>query len=438
MARAGSNCGSASGKAGRRAGIVCVQHSLTEFRRQAATLALQLMLRETLAPSQVTNMNRELRSFCYLIGLYSIIWFLTGMVRLWPWLIFDPFGFQFLEARSIILGLYVSGITLAGATSGVMLFRVVRPLKGYALTNIPRLALDLGAFAVFLLIFFHLLISFTEAASRGFGFSIKERSFLSKTSIFEILLLSSCYLNLVRHRGLGPVLTFGIQCFAVLYVLLDVTREALIPSALALYYSFSNRQGRTLSATAFVFILSYSMFGRTGLDLSELTMGRFFQSIGDAIGYVTVMNTLHLSDVLNQVETTGFSFSMFLQSISPLPGSWVGSANLELRNIDAVRPFGAVSDLYLLNPTLLFLVFLYFGAVWAAALNAKHKNLQIVLVGMLIIAFSQLHQYHLRSAMKFIYAPHILYIAYIMVGRSARAFERHDLANPTKVRDRCP
>jgi hypothetical protein len=346
--------------------------------------------------------------------LFTTLWVFTIIFYYLPEIWFDPFKFASLTISELLRGGIISAWTLFGTLFGLVLYRVsptVRPIK---VKNAPLNVLRFSILVLFVLVMLHFWYTFFNVLFQGGGFSLRDRSFLSKFSIFETLIVSSSFLLFRKIPGIVHVMAIIIQIFSIGYVFLDVTREALIPSAVVLLVAFQDKRGRLIHSAIFFFLFAYTIFGRSELDISNLSIAVFWESLLSAFGYVTVMNTLHVSDVFSRVADTGFTLRMFFQSIAPMPGSWIGVSNLGLRNIDAVRPYGAISDLFSLGPIFIVIVFAYFGFLLAATKNIKADSVKVILYAMLAIAFVQLHQYHLRTAIKFLYIPHLTIAIYAL------------------------
>ena len=313
----------------------------------------------------------------------------------------DPFKFHVLTVTQFFAALNIYASFFVATIAGAFCAQRFPNLKFKRIKFKKRAEIVALQLIIFFVLTFELLATWTISLGNGVGFKISDRQYIDNLSMIKILLLClmSNSLMLVGFRNLVLAL---VNAFAFCLVTLDVTREAVIPLFFLLMLLRVRDVGFWFTGLNLVFCTLYSFLGRDGGEISLYVWMIYF---AEAINYIFGMCYLHFTEVFSAYSVSqgnGFNFNIFLGPIAPVPGSWVGSEQLDGRNFDAFRPYGAASDLAIWSPYMGMIVFFVYGFSVSLGLSANSKLVRSLAVILAILFFVWLFQYHLRTSFKFI------------------------------------
>lgn len=333
------------------------------------------------------------------IFLISVPFAVSLIIGLTYWIfsfrLLNIFDFGSLQGLAVLYGAFVFAGLWLSAVLGAFLASFTKNLKLFRRRIGVKLTFICSA-VVFFFLFADFLVSFFSAVASNRGFLMSDRQYIDSLSMFKIGLLALSAWNIRRLKFIPISLCF----FGIMLVFLDISREAAVPALFAVLMA-NSASHRILAITSLFFIVAYSMYGRDFPEISIYSLGVYSF---EAANYFFGMNFLHFSDAIGQLadQDADFTFSMFLQSIVPLPGGLVSSGALDGRNLDAYRPIGAAADLVLWNGLAAFLVFFSYGYAFGLGFSARSRLVFILAVIFSLVCFSWLFQYHLRTSGKYI------------------------------------
>ncbi len=343
----------------------------------------------------------------------SLIFSLLYLAAPEAWLI-DPFRFRDQAPQVLSDSIFVFFLPWAAAVVGHMAAgrqkASVAPTPSSSLSaRMKRPGRKAGIFplAVFFTASTYIVGSILLLTDNIGSTDLHERVFIDKSSQYLLLAFGASAYASMSGRGAIPrtIIEAVLLSTCLLIANVDMSREALIPTAFALAFYLQHSQYRwriVLWLCANLTLLLVVMIRRdfTLADAIQQQTDIMLAYLVEAVSYITAFNLFHFGQVVTDGVDTGFSWLYLMLSVVPLPSWVIGAEVLESRNFDAFRPYGASADMLSLSPFVLVAYWALFG--WVARISTRKRGImRVVLAALLFILFVTSFQYPLRTSSKF-------------------------------------